>query len=124
MEHLLLQSAVSLAVVVYLVITSFLASSTSWFLQYLYDWNPIGHRYKVILRWIRRRLRRYLLSKIVNPLGLCVYCQGTWISIIVYMIIGWPLVYSIYGFFISAVFGILFVGSSYFHIEWLSKLCK
>lgn len=97
-----------------LILITLLTASLSHFFQKCQEEDMIFYKYSLLLD----RLPDYLAA----PLGACVYCNGTWVYIITYLI---------YGIFISpteliilAFFGFLGLGLNYVWIEILNKVIK
>lgn len=109
-------SVVNLTGVLFLMVLSWLSATTSWYLQYLYSWHPIGKRYKRALRWMAYKTRRRpWLQSLTKPLGLCVYCQSTWIALLVgvTMLTGY-----------DVVLMLLHLGATYFFVERTRQWCQ
>lgn len=83
-------------VVVYVISLSLMMAALALFLQECYQENMILRRYYVWLNYLHiknRRLKqwqrkkekkdakRYFIRNIIKPMGLCVYCQSTWLTI-------------------------------------------
>lgn len=109
-------SVVNLAAVLFLLLLSWLSATMSWYLQYLYSWHPIGRRYKRLLRWTAYKTRRKpWLQSLTKPLGLCVYCQSTWVAILTGI------------FFLTeyhAIFFLMHLGATYFFVERTRHWCQ
>ncbi len=93
----------------------FITASLSFFLQWLYRWNFIGIRYITYLRWLRKKFKSKKAKKrwdnISMPLGMCVYCQSTWISIFTCILFG-----------LNPIYIIFCIGTNYFFIEKIDKI--
>jgi hypothetical protein len=93
----------------------FISSNISFFLQWLYKWNFIGQKWMIILRWLRTKIKRKQNKKswdvFCSVLGYCVYCQSTWIAILLCIyLIGFNIIYII-----------MCMGTNYFFIEKFNK---
>lgn len=91
-------------IILTLISLSFLTATLAFFFQYCLKPNMIFHFYFI---WLTKlELKHSLLHYISKPLGLCIYCNGTWIAITVFIYY--------YGFN-PAIF--LFLGSNWFFIH-------
>lgn len=83
-------------VVVYVISLSLMMAGLALFLQECYQKNMILRRYYVWLNYLyikNRRLKqwqrkkekkdakRYFIRNIVKVMGICIYCQATWLTI-------------------------------------------
>lgn len=94
----------------------FISTCISFFLQWLYKWNFIGQKWIVLLRWIRTKIKNKKGKKrwdtICMPLGYCVYCQSTWVAMILCIcLLGW-----------NPLYIIMSMGVNYFFVEKVNKL--
>lgn len=80
-------------------------------LQWYGDWWKKQVRFKRLLEsYGYKRPLVSFLSYIAKPMGLCEYCNGTWIAIIYSILIG----YNIFEM-------VLFIGVTYFFINQINK---
>jgi hypothetical protein len=93
----------------------FISSCISFFLQWLYKWNPIGQKYLILLRLIKTKIKGKKAKKrfqnLMKPLGYCVYCQSTWIAIL--------LTIFLLGF--NPLYIVMSIGTNYFFVEKLNR---
>lgn len=125
MKIMMLLHVVLLKTAVELVLYCLMAGSLAWFLQECMRPKMIMRRYYLRLMWLRRKLlakdtslmsflsrgKRRKVSAVLLPLGLCVYCNGTWLYIIFYFF-----------FFTNIPLFILGMGVNYIFIELMRPL--
>jgi hypothetical protein len=106
-----------------LMVFSLLTASLSMFILKCQEPGMILRRYFLWLQliWItswrkKDRWKRFLLK----PIGYCHFCYGSWLFIIIFLIIG-KNVFPINSF-ILALFGILGIGLNYLFIEAIQKI--
>lgn len=82
-------------VVVYVISLSLMMAALALFLQECYRKDMILRRYYVWLNYLhiknrrlswqerkkRKNVKREIVRKLTSPMGLCVYCQSTWLTI-------------------------------------------
>ena len=107
-----------------LIIYSLLTACLAWFVQYCLKPGEIFGRYGLWLTaiWMRNWRRKDRWKRAITPmLGLCPYCNGSWIALFVYLIF---LNSEIYGFIQKAVALFLFLGANYIWTKILSKVAE
>lgn len=105
----------------YLMVLSLITASLAHFIQYCLKPGEILGRYGVWLNyhWIYnwRKSDRWK-RPILKPLGLCVYCNGAWVFIVLLLVNGW-LYSGVISFFIGLFLGL---GANYIWIKILDKI--
>lgn len=107
-----------------LILYSLLTASLAWFVQYTLEPGEIFGRYGLFLNavWMRNWRRKDRWKRIwVKPAGQCVYCNGAWIAIIVFLVLftshNRPFIPQIVALF-------LFLGANYIWTKILSKVVE
>lgn len=90
MESLIMESLIMLNLLANMLITSVMSVMFSLFIKFCLRTGMSLGWYKDMLHAILRASTRYivlynLLNYIFKPIGLCIYCFGTWISLIIYI---------------------------------------
>ncbi len=105
-------------VLVTLILTigiGFISSCISMFLQWLYKWNFIGQKWIVLLRWIRTKIQnkksKSKWNTFCSVLGTCVYCQSTWVAILLTLFL--------IGF--NPIYIVMSMGTNYYFLEKFNK---
>lgn len=111
-----------------MLILSLMTACLGWFFQYTLKPGEIFGRYGLLLTalWMKnwRRKDRWV-RPILKPLGQCVFCNSTWIAIVVYIIA----LFTLFGWqntaFIPALTGLfLFTGLNYIWVKLLQKIAE
>ena len=95
MNEEILMTVVVVEVVMYVISLSLMMAGLALFLQECYRKDMILRRYYVWLNYLhiknrrlswqerkkRKNAKRDFVRKLTKPMGLCVFCQGTWLTI-------------------------------------------
>src|SRR6478735_7183784 len=110
-----------------LITYSLLTSCLAWFVQYALQPGEILGRYGLLLTavWMRNWRRKDRWKRALMPaLGLCPYCNGSWLAIAVYLLVIVQQMPENTGFILKAVGLFLFLGANYIWTKILSKLAE
>lgn len=107
-----------------LIIYSLLTASLAWFVQYCLKPGEIFGRYGLWLTavWMRNWRRKDRWKRFwTKPAGNCVFCNGAWLAIIVFLALIMP---EICGFIPKIVALFLFLGANYIWTKLLAKIAE
>ena len=102
--------------IINIFIYSFLSACLSLFINKCFQKDMIFRRYFLLLTyyWIKWHKRKDRWKrKVLKPIGLCIYCYSTWVSIFVFFTIS-----------TNPILLFLFIGLNYIWVEILLKMIK